>query len=242
MRPSKAAALLVALTALSLLGCERQPAPENGALVIESEPFSRAEIRLNGRVLDERTNATIDDLEPGIYQIEVVKTPGEEADATQTGEAEVKVAAGKLSRVVIELNPMEIVPAATENGIRPRTRGQKSIFDFYAALSEGDAGRAYAHLGSDAQRASGYLRGFTKTWGLIEKIDITDVRLDSFDPTTTVETSIITLSIFETTETTPLPAPEIRTMSITTSEKSFGGPGLPRILELSETSGTPSRL
>ncbi len=242
MRPSKAAAVLIAVVALSLLGCEQQPAPENGSLVVESEPFSKAEISLNGRVLDERTNTTIDNLEPGIYQIELVKAPSEGVDATQTGKAEVSVEAGRLSRVVIGLNPMEIVPAAAEDGIRPKTRGQKSIFDFYAALSEGDAGRAYTHLGSDAQRASGYLRGFTKTWGLIEKIDITDLRLESFDPTTTVETSVVTLNIFEATETTPPPAPDVRTMSVTTSEKSFGGPGLPRILELSETSGAPSQL
>ncbi len=239
MRPSKAAAVLVALTALSLLGCERQPRPENGTLVIESEPFSNAEISLNGRTLGERTDATIGDLEPGVYQIELVKAPGEGIDATQTGEAEVRVEAGRLARVVIGLNPMEIVPAATKDVVRPRTRGQKSIFDFYAALSASDTARAYAHLGNDAQRVSGYLRGFTKTWRSIDRIDITDLQLESFDPTTTIETSIVTLNIFEATETTPLPAPDVRTMSVTTTEKSFGGPGLPRILELSETSAAP---
>ena len=236
MRLSKPATALITLMALSLLGCEQQPMPKNGTLVIESEPLSGAEITVNGRTLGERTDATIDDLEPGIYRIDLVRAPGEGVAATQTGEAEVEVEAGRLSRIVIGLNPMEIVPATIEDGVRPRTRGQKSIFDFYAALSEGDPARAYTYLGSDPQRASGYLRGFTKTWELVERIDITDLRLESFDPTAAIEASIVTLNIFEATETTPLPAPHVRIMSITTTEKGFGGPGLPRILELSETS------
>ncbi len=242
MRPTKTALVIIALTSLALFGCEREAVLETGRLAIESEPRSGAKISLNGRGLDERTDATIDGLEPGVYQVELFSAPGEGADTTQTGAAEVEVEAGKLARVVVRLNPMESVPAATEDGVRPRTRGQKSIFDFYAALSEGDPGRAYAHLGTERQRAAGYLRGFTKTWSSVEQIDVTAVRLESVDPSTTLETSIITLNIFEATETTPLPPPDTLSMKVTTTEKAFGGPGLPLILELGEATDSPSPL
>lgn len=221
-------------------GCGKSAPQKTGGLIVRSEPGRGALIILNGREQASRTDATFRDLKSGLYTIELLKPPSAANSATMTGSAEVDVEAGRTTRVIIELSPTAIVPAAAEEVPRPKSRGQKSIFDFYTAVSAGDLDSAYSLLGIDARRSYGWRTGFHKFWEEIDRVEIVELVTESYDPTETVEVNRAVLRIRSSIESGGHTASSLSTIRITTSEEDFGGSGRPLITELRPDSGPPS--
>ncbi len=242
MGTTRTAVIIWLAFSLLVVGCGRQSDPASGRLIVRSEPGGQAEIFLNGRRQIQKTNAVFADLEPGSYHVEIVRAAPDTSSPPELGEATVEVEPGRTARVVINMNRMTIVPVTENRAVRPVSRSQKSVFDFYNALSAGEFARAFAYLGTEAKRAHGGLKGFTKTWAPVDSIKITGIDTLSYDSSAALEVNEVALEIFETTETSsPTPAPKHVSFAITASEEDFGNSGLPVIIELRELTATGGR-
>lgn len=233
MRPTSNAIALsmsVLLLAPAFSGCARERAPETGAISVRSEPVAGADIFLNGAARTEKTNAVLRSLKPGHYQIRAT-LPAAGAEPPLTGEADVEVKAGSDTRIVISLNRMAVVPAAAKSETGPSTRAQKSIFDFYAALTAAQYESAFSFLTPAEQRARGGIRKFTQSYKSLRSARIVNIEVQSRDSTAGTEINRVHLDLVEGTETTTSAGTSVRRSAvITTSEDDFGGSGLPRIV------------
>ncbi len=225
------------LAGLLLGGCANaSKSAKIGRLAIISEPASGADIYLNGHRQKLKTNAFFN-LRPGLYAIKVVKA--EEAGGEPlVGEASVAVKAGRASRAVVTLNKMKIVPAAAAGGLRPETRAQKTILDYYAALAEKDLQTAFAYLSRRGKWEAGGFWRFSKTAKETASVAVVSLELAGSDETKTTEVNQVGLDVLKVpTRKGPTPKTERVNVLITTVDE-LKGAGLLKIESIVEATAT----
>lgn len=224
--------------ALTVGGCRQAKTVKFGRVIVISEPESGADIFINGRKEALKTDASFK-LKAGAYTFKLAKPNAAEPDQPAIGEAVVTVKAGQVQRLTIALNKMKIVPAAATGALRPESKGQKTVLDYYAALAAKDPQKAFAYLSRRAKSAQGGSYRFTKTAGLLASVKVVDLRVESVDPTSSVETDRVTLEVVKTpTRAQPTPGTERIQVLIATIDES-GDIGLMKIDSIVDTSATP---
>jgi len=222
---------LISLLVLALLagGCRASArVVETGRLTIISEPASGADIYLNNAKQALKTNAFFT-LKPGVYEIRLVK-PGAAADEPLIGEATVRVKAGQSNRVAINLSNMKIVPASAVRPLQPESQAQKAILDYYAALQAKDWQKAFAYLSRRGKAAQGQFLRFSKTAREIASVKVVDLKMQSSDPTNSIEINRAAIEVIKVSATEEEPAPGAQRVEVLiTTIDELGGLGLPKI-------------
>lgn len=221
---------LISLLVITLLagGCRASArTAETGRLTIISEPASGADIYLNNAKQTLKTNAFFT-LKPGVYEVKLVK-PGITADEPLIGEATVRVKAGQPSRVAIDLSNMKIVPASVVRPLQPESQAQKAILDYYAALQAKDWPKAFTYFSRRGKAAKGQFWRFSKTAREIASVKVVDLKVESSDPTRSIEINRAAIEVMKV-PTTKEPAPRAQPVEVLiTTIDELGGLGLPKI-------------
>jgi hypothetical protein len=182
------------IAALVVASCQNKTkTPKYGSVMLISKPWKEAEVFIDGKKTGYLTDVLIKKLPAGTYKISLKKTSPNGSLSLYIGEATVKVTAGKLSRAIITLNPMDIEETPTLlNREGPASASQKLIQNFFKALQDRNYLTAYSLISKKLQKQLPYYK-FRRNWGVISNVEITSFEITGVSKDERQETDTVTL-------------------------------------------------
>jgi hypothetical protein len=161
---------MIALTAPTA-GCQGPAADKPGRLNLASEPGDQAEVFIDGRRQEEETNAVFT-LDPGSYQIKLVRPGSQTSDDDMEGQAVVEIRPGRTTRALVRLSRMRVVPTAGRAAVEVDGQAQKAALDYFTALAAGDSQKAFAYLSRQSQASEGGYQRYARRWRLVDQVQL----------------------------------------------------------------------
>ena len=166
---------LAVVTVLTLAACASNPMtrPTRGTLLVTTEPAQEATITIDGKDTGKLSDHSFPRLMPGPHKIEARSLRDSDGKLLM-GAGSAQVIAGKVTRLTIMLSTQSIELAESTGTAVPvaERASQKSILDYYHAISNKDFYTAYALLTEAQKQTIGSFFKFKKAWAATQKMEV----------------------------------------------------------------------
>lgn len=190
--------LIFLLTFLAGCAVQSRTVIKNGEIFVYSEPETKAQIKLDGKITGKTTDTVLKNIPPGHHLLALQKKNDTSPGLPLIGAADFDLKPGQKMRVTVQLNVMAIRPRQENSrAIVAETEGQKTILDFYQAINNKDYMTAYGLLSSKQKQSySSSLKNFIKNWQNVNKVTVTALSVKkSADQNSKNEVDLVGLDI-----------------------------------------------